>query len=139
MKLVTLAFLLGIYSSAFAGTPDISIPERDVELIKTTDYVEVSGTNDLGGPENFSIHDPKAIHQFVDFLTSDRYTAVPKSLKPQFKSLSLYKVRLSSKGTLLLELQVIADTILDIPNDPSFYMQSDQYSANLMAPLLRLR
>jgi hypothetical protein len=139
MKLVTFAFLLGIYSSAFAGTPDISIPPRDAELIKTTDYIEVSGTNDLGGIENFSIHDSKAIRQFVDFLTSDRYIAVSKNLKPKFKSLSLYKVRLFSKGTAVFELQVIADSILDIPNDLSFYMESDEYSANLMAPLLRLR
>jgi hypothetical protein len=139
MKFVLLAFLAFFCSSAFGDTPDISIPERYVELMKTADYVEVSGTNDLGGPEDFTIHNAKAISQFVQLLTSDRYTAVPKDLKPRFKSLSSYKVRLSAKGALLLELQVIADSVLDIPTETSFYMQSDRHSDNLMAPLLRLR
>jgi hypothetical protein len=139
MKFVLLAFLTFFCSSAFGDTPDIRIPEHDVELIKTADYVEISGTNDSGGPENFTIHNAKAISQFVQLLTSDRYTAVPKDLKPQFKSLSSYKIRLSAKGVLVLELQIIADSVLDIPNETSFYMQSDRHSDNLMAPLLRLR
>jgi hypothetical protein len=139
MKVVLLTLLVLFCAPAFGDTPDITIPERDVELIKTADYVEVSGTNDLGGPENFTIHNAKAISQFVQLLTSDRYTAVPKDFKPQFKSLSSYKVRLSAKGAPLLELRVIADSILDIPNETSFYMQSDRHSDNLMAPLLRLR
>ena len=37
------------------------------------------------------------------------------------------------------ELQVIADSVLDIPNDDSFYMESDRHSDILLAPLLRLR
>jgi hypothetical protein len=139
MKFLLLAFLSVFYSSALADTPDIGIPERDAALIKTTDYVEVSGTSDLGSPENFTIHNSKAIGQFVQFLTSDRYTAVPKDLKPHFKSLSVYKVRLSAKGTFLLEFRVIADSVLDIPSESSFYMQSDRHSDNIMAPLLRLR
>lgn len=139
MKFVFLAYLAFFCSSAFGDAPDITIPERDVELIKTTDYVEVSGTNDLGGSENFTIHNAKAISQFVQLLTSDRYTAVPKNLKPQFKSMSSYQVRLSAKGVPVLELRIIADSVLDIPNDPSFYMQSDRHSDNLLAPLLRLR
>lgn len=126
-------------SSAFGDTPDISIPDRYIQLIKTTDSVDVSGTNDLGGAEDFTIHDAKAIHQFVQFLTADRYNAVPKDLKPEFKSMSSYKVRLSANGATVLEFQMIADSILDIPGETSFYMESDRHSDNLMAPLLRLR
>ena len=139
MRLLIIALLAGMYSSAFGDSRDVSIPDRDVETIKATDYVEVSGTNDLGGPENFAIRDPKAIHQFIQLLTDDRYTAVSKNLKPNFKSASAYKVRLSAKGAPLLELQVIADSVLDLPDETSFYMESDRYSENLMAPLLRLR
>jgi len=138
MKFILPAFLAVFSSFALADTPDISIPERYIEQIKTADYVEVSGTNDAGGAENFAVNDRKAIRQFIEFLTSDRYLAVPKDLKPKFKSLSSYQVRLSAKGVPLLELQVIADSILDIPNETSFYMESDGYPDNLMAPLLRL-
>jgi hypothetical protein len=139
MKLVLLAFLAISFSSVHGDTPDVGIPEHDAELMKTTDHIDVSGTNDSGGAEDFSIHDSKAISQFVELLSSDHYTAVPKSLKPQFKSLSSYTVRFFAHGTPLLELRVIAESVLDIPNEPSFYMQSEQYSDNLMAPLLRLR
>jgi len=134
---ICLAFFCS--SIALGDTPDIAIPERYVELIKTTDYVEVTGTNEMGGPEDFTIHNAKAISQFVQLLTSERYTAVPKDLKPQFKSLSSYKVRLSANGAPTLELQIIAESVLDIPGETSFYMQSDRHSDNLMAPLLRLR
>ena len=139
MKFALLALLTCVGASAFAETPDIGIPEGYVKLIKTTDYIEVSGTNDLGGAENFTIHNAKAISQFVQFLTSDRYTAVPKNLKPDFKSLSLYKIRLSANGVPVMEFQVIADSVLDLPNETLFYMESDRHSDNLMAPLLRLR
>jgi len=139
MKFSLLAFLAFFCSSAFGDPPDIKIPESYIKLIKTVDYIEVAGTNDLGGSENFTIHNAKAIGQFVELLTSDRYTAVPKDLKPQFKSLSSYKVRLSAKGMPVFELQIIADSILDIPNETSYYMQSDRHSDNLLAPLLRLR
>jgi hypothetical protein len=139
MKFILPALLVLFCSSAFGDAPNISIPESVVELIKTADYIEVSGTNDLGGSENFTINDPKAIRQFVQLLTSDRYMTAPKDLKPQFKSLSSYKVRLSAKGAPLLELQVIADSVLDIPNETSFYVESAGYPDNLMAPLLRLR
>ena len=139
MKLALLTFLTLIGFSAFADSPDISIPDQWATLIKTTDYVEVSGTNDLGGAENFTIHNAQAIKQFVQLITSDRFTSAPKSLNPQFKSLSRYKIRLSSRGALLLEFQIIGDSVLDIPKDPSFYMESDRHSDNLMAPLLRLR
>jgi hypothetical protein len=139
MKFVCVAFLAIFCSSALGATADIGIPERDAELIKAADAVEVSGTNDLGGTEDFAIHNSKAIRQFVDFLTSDRYTPVPKNLQPQFKSLSRYKIRLSAKGATLLEFQIIADSVLDIPNESAFYMESDGYSDNLMSPLLRLR
>jgi len=139
MKFILFAGLAILCTSVYGDTPDIRIPDRDVALIKTTDFVEVSGTNDLGGVENFTIHNAKAISQFVQFLTTDRYTAVPKDIKPQFKSLSCYKVRLSAKGVCVLELQVVADSVLDLPNETSFYMQSDRHSDNLMAPLLRLR
>ncbi len=139
MKLVLFALLALSCASVYADAPDISIPERDIELIKTTDYVEVTGTNDSGGAENFTIHNAKAISQFVQFLTSARYVAVAKNLKPDFKSRSAYDVRLSSKGAPVLELQVIADSVLDLPDDPSYYMQSDLHSDNLLAPLLRLR
>jgi hypothetical protein len=139
MRFLPLALALLCSSFAWGDTPDISIPNPDVEIIKTVDYVQVSGTNDSGGREDFDIHNAKAIGQFVQFLTSDRYAAVPKSLKPEFKSRSSYKVLLWSKGTKVLELQVIADSILDIPGDVSYYMQSDRHSDNLMAPLLRLR
>lgn len=139
MRLRVLALLAALSTPAFASPSDVAIPDRDAELIKETDYVEVTGTNDLGGPENFAIRDPKAIGQFIQFLTDDRYTAVPKNLKPNFKSMAAYKVRLSAKGAPLLELRVIADTVLDLPKETSFYMESDQYSENLMAPLMRLR
>ncbi len=134
-----LLVLLALCTPALGDTPDISIPERYVTLIKSTDLVEVTGTNDMGGAEDFSIHNAKAISQFIQLLTSERYTAVPKSLKPEFKSLSSYKVRLSSNGAPVLELQIIADSVLDIPGETSFYMESDRHSDNLLAPLLRLR
>jgi hypothetical protein len=139
MKIGLLVFLLSSCCSVFADAPDGRIPEREIQRIKATDYIEISGTNDLGGSESFTIHNTKAIAQFVGFLTSDRFTAVPKNLKPHFKSLSSYKVRLSAKGAPLLEFRMIADSILDIPEETQFYMESEKYSDNLMAPLLRLR
>jgi hypothetical protein len=139
MKLVLLAFALFFSLPAYAETPEISIPEHDIALIKTTDFVEVNGTNTRGGKEDFAVRNWKAISQFVELLTSARYIAVPKNLDPHFKSLSRYKVRLSSKGKVVLELQIVADSVLDIPNDPSFYMQSQHHSDILLAPLLRLR
>jgi hypothetical protein len=134
LALVTLFVAIGRAEAA-----DIGIPQHDSDLMRTADLVEVTGTNDLGGTENFNIHDHQAIRQFIDLLTDDRYTAVPKSLKPKFKSASAYRIRLSSHGAPLLELTIIGDSVLDIPGDPMFYMESDSYSENLMAPLLRLR
>lgn len=122
-----------------ADLPEISIPQRDIDLIKSTDFVEVTGTNTHGGAEAFTIHNAKAIRQFVELLTSQRYNAVPKNLKPNFKSPSRYDVKLSSGGTVVLELQVIADSVLDIPGDDSFYMESSRHDDILLAPLLRLR
>jgi len=139
MKFALLACLTLLSTSAFAGTPDISIPDKYTSAIKSTDFVEVSGTNDLGGAENFTIHNAKAVSQFVQFLTSERFNAVPKDLKPEFKSLSSYHVTLSSNGAKVLEFQMIADSVLDIPGETSYYMESDRHSDNLMAPLLRLR
>jgi hypothetical protein len=139
MKFALLACFAVLCLPANASTPDVSIPDHYISLIKTTDLVEVTGTNDLGGAENFSIHNAKAISQFLQLLTSDRYTAVPKNLKPEFKSMSSYKVSLTSNGTPVLEFQVIADSVLDIPGETSYYMESDRHSDNLMAPLLRLR
>lgn len=139
MKIGILILLAFSCSSAFADGPDVRIPEREMGLIKAADYVEVSGTNDLGGVENFTIHNAKAIAQFVELLTSDRFTAVPRNLKPHFKSLSSYRVRLSAKGSIVLQLQVIGDSVLDLPGETSFYVESGRYSENLMAPLLRLR
>jgi hypothetical protein len=139
MKFALLAVLVILGSGARADTPDVSIPDAWIQRIKATDEVEVSGTNDLGGAENFTIHNARAIAQFIGFLTSDRYIAVPKDLKPQFKSLSRYAVRLSSQGQPLLELRIIGDSILDIPQETFFYMESDRHSDNLLAPLLRLR
>jgi hypothetical protein len=139
MKTVLIAFLILIGFPLFASSDDITIPERYIAPIKTTDLVEVTGTNDRGGAEDFSIHNAKAIGQFVQFLTSDRYESVPKNLKPEFKSLSSYKVRLSCNGATILEFQVIGDAVLDLPDETVFYMESDRHSDNLMAPLLRLR
>ena len=133
------AFLAFLLVLGVAKGADARIPQRDIDLVQTADLVEVSGTNDLGGAENFSIQDRKAIRQFIDLLTDDRYTTAPKSLKPQFKSLSSYDVRLSAHGAPVLELRIVADTVLDIPGDPLFYVEADSYSENLMAPLLRLR
>ena len=136
--LVTLAsFVLCV--AAVRAANDVSIPPREIALIKTADYVEVTGTNDFGGAEDFTIHNAKAIREFVDLLTSDRFTPVPKSLKPQFKSPSAYKIRLSAQGAPLIELQIIGDSIVDLPNEPMYYMEASDYSENLMAPLLRLR
>ena len=139
MKNSLLAFLSLLLAMHVAKGADVSIPQSDIDRIKTADLVEVSGTNDLGGAENFSIQDRKAIRQFIDLLTDNRYTTAPKSLKPQFKSLSSYQVRLSAQGAPVLEFRVIADTVLDLPGDPLFYVESDSYSENLLAPLLRLR
>ena len=117
----------------------IAIPDGEAALIRSTDAVEVSGTNDLGGAEDFTVHDAKAIKAFVGFVTSDRFVAVPKSLKPDFKSLSAYDVKLSSNGAVVLELRVVGDSVLDFPQESSFYMEADRYPDNLMAPLLRIR
>ena len=139
MKFVLSAFLILLGLPAFADAPDVAIPQREADLIKATDYIEVTGTNDSGGAENFSIHNFQAIRQFIDLLTSERYLAVPKSLQPKFKSLSSYRVRLSAKGAPVLELRIVGESILDFSNESSFYMQSERHSDNLMAPLLRLR
>jgi hypothetical protein len=139
MKTGLLSLLFLVLGLGGANASDLRIPEKDIDLMRTTDHIDVTGTNDLGGQEAFSIQDRKAIRQFIDLLTDDRYTAAPKSLRPKFKSLSIYQVRLSSNGASVLEFRVIADSVLDLPGDPMFYLESDQYSANLMAPLLRLR
>ena len=139
MKLALLACVALFASTAYADTPDITIPDNAIALIKTTDYVEVTGTNQLGGKEDFAIHDAKAIGQFVKLMTAERYNAVPKSLKPDFKSRSRYDVRLFSHGAPIFELQIIADSVIDLPNETSFYMESDRHSDILLAPLLRLR
>jgi hypothetical protein len=136
-----LLLLAGFFLSlpVFADPPEIRIPQHDIELIKSADFVEVTGTNTHGGAEAFTIHNAKAIKQFVELLTSQRYNAVPKSLKPDFKSPSRYDVKLSSGGTQVFELQVVADSVLDIPGDDLFYMESSRHSDVLLAPLLRLR
>jgi len=139
MKLAFLALFAALCLPTWADTPDVSIPAATIERIKPTDLVEVTGTNDAGGAENFSIHNAKALAQFIGFLTSERYTAVPKSLKPEFKQRSIYQVRLSAQGQTLLELRIIGDSILDLPNEDAYYMESDRHSDNLLAPLLRLR
>jgi hypothetical protein len=139
MKLALLAYAVLFASFAYGDTPDITIPDSAIALIKTTDYVEVTGTNQLGGKEDFAIHDAKAIKQFVQLLTAERYNAVPKNLNPDFKSMSRYKVHLFSNGTPILDLQIIADSVIDLPNETSFYMESDRHSDILLAPLLRLR
>jgi hypothetical protein len=139
MKPALAVLALFLTLPAYGDTPDISIPAADIALIKTTDYVEVTGTNDLGGPEDFAIHDAKAISQFVQLLTAQRYNAVPKSLNPDFKSKSSYKVQLFSNGTPILDLKIIADSVIDLPNETSYYMETDRHSDILLAPLLRLR
>jgi hypothetical protein len=133
-----IASLLVLYS-AFAHAADVSIPQHDADLIKKADSVHVTGTNDLGGSESFDIHDRKALAEFKGYLTDNRFTPVPKSLKPKFKSPSAYMVTFLSNNAPVLKVVVIADSILDVPDDPMYYMESDSYSANLMAPLLRLR
>ncbi len=139
MKAGLLVLTLFLSGSGLTKANDVAIPSKDIVLMKSADDVQVVGTNDLGGAENFEIHDIKAIREFIGLLTDDRYTTAPKSLKPQFKSASAYTVRLLSKGAPVLELKVIADSVLDLPGDPMFYLEDDRYSENLMAPLLRLR
>ncbi len=139
MKALLAAATVFLALPVLAEPPEIRIPQRDIDLIKTTDFVEVTGTNSHGGAESFTIHNAKAIKEFVELLTSERYNAVPKNLKPDFKSPSRYDVKLSSGGTQVLELQVIADSVLDFPGDDSFYMESERHSDILLAPLLRLR
>jgi hypothetical protein len=139
MRYVLPVLLIFLCAAAYADTPDISIPQHDIDLIKTADDVKAVGTNDLGGAESFEIHDAKAISQFVQLLTTPRYIPVPKSLKPHFKSKSAYDVRMFSRGVQIFELRVVAVSVLDIPGDPSFYMESELHSNVLMAPLLRLR
>lgn len=138
MKLI-LTFAALLYLAGSTEPPPISIPQRDIDLIKMADDVKVTGTNDLGGAEAFAVNDPKAIRQFVELLTSERYVPVPKSPSPDFKSLSRYDVQLFSKGTLVFQLQIVAISVLDIPGDNQFYMESSRYSEVLLAPLLRLR
>ena len=139
MKFLSTVAVIFVICCDLARATDVGIPERDADLIKSADAVEVTGTSDSRAPEAFTIHDRKAILQFADLLTSDRYTAVPKSLKPKFKAPSSYKIRLMAGNSVVMELQVIGDSILDIPSEPMFYMESESYSENLMAPLLRLR
>jgi hypothetical protein len=139
MKALLLFAALLLPLPALADPPEISIPQPDIDLIKSTDFVEVTGTNTHGGAEAFTIHNARAIKEFVGLLTSQRYIAVPKSLKPDFKSPSRYDVKLSSGGNVELELQVIADSVLDFPGDANFYMESERHSDILLAPLLRLR
>src|SRR5271155_1438521 len=98
MKRIVLALTALICFSVAGKASDISIPDGYVTLIKPTDFVEVSGTDDEGRPENFTIHNAKAISQFLELLTTDRFVAVPKNLKPNFKSRSSYDVRLSAHG-----------------------------------------
>ena len=117
----------------------VAIPDGEAALVRSADMVEVSGTNDAGGAEEFTVHDAKAIKAFVGFVTSDRFVAVPKSLKPDFKSLSAYDVKLSSNGAVVLELRVVGDSVLDFPQESSFYMEAERFPDNLMAPLLRVR
>ncbi len=139
MKFALLALLLLSSLFASAGTPPIRIPEADIALIKSADAVAVDGANASGQVETFTIHNAKALAEFVGLLTDDRYEAVPKSLKPDFKSKSSYQVQFLSHGAPIFELHVIAMSVLDIPNDPSYYMESERYSDLLMAPLRRLR
>jgi hypothetical protein len=139
MRFILIFHLLLTVTSAQAEPAPIRLPDADVALIKTADAVEVDGTNADGVVETFTVHNAKALKEFVALLTDDRYIAVPKSLKPDFKSKSRYRVRLLSHGALVLELQVIAMAVLDLPNDPSYYMEAERYSDLLMAPLRRLR
>jgi hypothetical protein len=139
MKTSVLVAGLCVLCSGFAHAADVSIPQHDIDLIKTANSVHVVGTNDLGGSESFDIHDRKALTQFVGYLTDNRFTPVPKSLKPKFKSMSAYMVTFLSNNAPVLKLVIIGDSVVDLPDDPMYYMESDSYSANLMAPLLRLR
>jgi hypothetical protein len=139
MKSIWLALVALILCSSPTKASDIRIPEPDITLIKSADSVHVVGTNDLGGNESFDIHDRKALAQFDDYLTSERFTPAPKNLKPKFKSLSAYMVTFLSNGTPVLKLTIIADSIVDLSNDPMYYMESESYTENLMEPLLRLR
>jgi hypothetical protein len=138
MKLL-LALAAFFYLSDYVEPPDGTIPESAIALIRTTDYVEVKGTNELGGAEDFSIHNAKAIGDFVKLVTAEHFVPAPKNLKPDFKSKSLYRVRLFSRNAPVLELQIIADTVIDLPNSDSYYMESSRHSDVLLAPLLRLR
>jgi hypothetical protein len=139
MKALLLAAGIFVALPALAEPPAIRIPQSDIDLIKSTGSVEVTGTNSHGGAESFTVHDAKAIKQFVELLTSERYIPVPKNLKPDFKSPAHYDVKLSSGGNVILELQVIADSVLDFSGDPNYYMESERYDDILVAPLLRLR
>ena len=139
MKALLLAAGIFFALPALAAPPEICIPQSDIDLIRSTGSVDVTGTNSHGGAESFTVHDAKAIKQFVGLLTSERYVAVPKNLKPDFKSPSRYDVKLSSNGNVILEFQVIADDVLDFPGDANYYMESERHSDILLAPLLRLR
>ncbi len=81
MKALLAAATVFLALPVLAEPPEIRIPQRDIDLIKTTDFVEVTGTNSHGGAESFTIHNAKAIKEFVELLTSERYNAVPKNLK----------------------------------------------------------
>lgn len=135
--LIVLAVLLPL--AVHAEPPQIAIPEKDIALIKSADLVEVSGTNERGTQQDFTIKNWKALKQFADLLTSPRYVAVPKDMKPEWHTKSYYKVRFSSHGTETLEIQIIADSIINLPDDTSYYVQGAGHTDILMAPLLKLR
>jgi hypothetical protein len=139
MKTVLVAFLALFFASDYVEPPDMCIPDKYIQLIKSTDYLEAKGINAVGYEDDFTIHNAKAISQFVELLTSQRYVPAPKSLDPHFKSPSHYDVRLYSKGQLVLEFRVVAVSVLDLPGDPNFYMESSRHDEVLMAPLFRLR
>ena len=139
MKALLVVAAVFLSLPVLAAPPEIKIPQADIDLIKTTDFVEINGTGTHGEPEAFTIHNAKAIKQFVALLTDERYVAVPKNLKPDFKSPSRYDIKLSSNGSIVLEFQLIADDVLDFSDDESFYMESERHSDILLAPLLQLR
>jgi hypothetical protein len=138
MKLV-LALAAFFFLSDYAEPPDRCIPDHFVQLIKTTDYLEASGTNAMGNTDEFTIHDAKAIHEFIDLVTAQRYVPVPKGLNPHFKSSSRYKIRLFSKGVPILDFVIAAVSVIDLPGEDQFYMESSRHDQVLMAPLFRLR
>ena len=130
-----LALFLALACSDWVEPPDAKIPDKYISVMKQTDYIEVTGLDLLGHEDDFTIHSWKPIKQFVDILSSEIYVPAAKSIDPQFKSKSRYHIKLFAKGQPIMTFDVVGFSVLDIPGDDQYYMESDRHSLVLVSPL----